>query len=161
MTRVFDDGELNRLYRYCRALCDSEADAFDLLQSGVERCLRRPPDDDGRRMAYARRVMSNLRRDELRRRRVVTFEPLDEEPTTLDTRLAGLEETVITEDELGAVWRRLSDAEREILFLWAVEGYSLTDVAEHLGRPRGTVLSMVHRLRRRLTAHDSSERARG
>ena len=158
---MFDDGELNRLYRYCRALCDSEADAYDLLQGGVERCLRRPPRDGSRRLSYAMRVMGNLRRDELRRRRVVTFEPLDDEPTSLDTQLAGLEEMVITEDALDAVWGRLSEVEREILFLWAVEGYSLTEVAEHLGRPRGTVLSMVHRLRKRVTATDNPERARG
>jgi RNA polymerase sigma-70 factor (ECF subfamily) len=158
---VFDDGELNRLYRYCRAVADTEADAYDLLQNGIERCLRAPPRDEGRRVAYAIRIIGNLWRDEWRRRQVVQFEPLADEPTPLDVDLAGLESIMIERDELDHVWQALTDPEREILFLWAVEGYTVTEVADHLGRPKGTVLSIVHRMRQRLRETGAKERAEG
>jgi len=154
---VFDDAELNRLFRYCRALTDSEADAFDLLQGGMERCLRTPPADSERRIAYAMKIMSNLWRDGLRRERVVHFEPLDDEPTALDPALEGLEAALITRDELDHAWRELREDEREILFLWAVEGYTLAEVAIHLDRPKGSVLSIVHRMRRRLRPESAKE----
>jgi RNA polymerase sigma-70 factor (ECF subfamily) len=48
----------------------------------------------------------------------------------------------------------MTTAEREILFLWAVEGYSTDEVARHLDRPRGSVLSIIHRMRKRLTSDD-------
>ncbi len=158
---MFDDGELNRLYRYCRAVADTEADAYDLLQSGIERCLRAPPRDDSRRVAYAIRTIGNLWRDEWRRRQVVKFEPLADEPTPLDVDLAGLESIMIERDALDHVWQALTDPEREILFLWAVEGYTVTEVAEHLGRPKGTILSIVHRMRQRLQQTGVKERAEG
>lgn len=158
---MFDDGELNRLYRYCRAVAETEADAFDLLQSGIERCLRAPPRDDTRRVAYAIRTIGNLWRDEWRRRQVVQFEPLADEPTPLEVDLAGLESIMIERDELDHVWQTLTDPEREILFLWAVEGYTMTEVADHLGRPKGTVLSIVHRMRQRLRQTGAKERAEG
>ena len=52
--------------------------------------------------------------------------------------------------ELEWIWPSLSFMEREILFLWAVEGYSTDEVASQLDRPRNTVLSIIHRMRKRL-----------
>jgi RNA polymerase sigma-70 factor (ECF subfamily) len=54
-----------------------------------------------------------------------------------------------------AILAGLKPAEREILYLSAVEEYTTAEIAEMTGRPRGTVLSLLHRtklkLRKRLT----------
>ena len=40
--------------------------------------------------------------------------------------------------------------EREALFLWAVEGYTAREIAEMCSSPINTVLSRLHRGRRKL-----------
>ena len=147
---MFDEQDLNRLFRYCCALCDARQDACDLLQTAMERCLRNPPGDPERRMPYAMRVIRNLRNDELRRQRVITFEPLETAPPVADERLDDLESVMVDRDELEHVWRSMTVLEREIVYLWAVEGYTTDQVASQMERPRGSVLSIVHRMRTRL-----------
>jgi len=147
---MFDQQDLNSLFRYCHALCDARQDACDLLQSGVERCLRAPPEDPERRLPYARRVIRNLRYDELRRQRLVAFEPLDDESFITELSFNSLESIIIDQDELEHAWRSMTVVEREILYLWAVEGFTAEEVAAQLERPKGSILSIIHRMRKRL-----------
>jgi RNA polymerase sigma-70 factor (ECF subfamily) len=158
---VCERSELNRRDRDFVAVADSEADACDRLQSGIERCLRTPPRDESRRVAGTMKIIGNLWRDEWRRRQVLRFEPLDEAPTLLDVELASLESIMIDRGALDDRWRERTDVEREIRFLWAVEDGSVAGVAERLGRPKGTILSIVHRMRRRLEDTGAGERAEG
>ena len=149
---MFDRELLNRLFRYCRTLCAQESDAFDLLQNGVERCLRSPPEQPGAAYGYAVRVIRNLFIDQLRREQGRTYEAFDETHHSLDYDISSLEALVIESSELERIWALLSTAEREILYLWAVEGCSTTEVAALLEKPRNSVLSIIHRMRRRLIA---------
>ncbi len=151
MDELFSTADLNRLYRYGLSLCHNEEDAWDLLQAGLERYLRAGPPDSAGRVPYVMRSMRNLRIDGLRRDTVVRFEPLPEGDGPVDLDLRALEELVISEEAFSAAWSKMNAAEREILFLWAVEGYSVREVAEHIHRPRNTVLSIIHRVRLRLT----------
>jgi len=54
---------------------------------------------------------------------------------------------------------QLRDVEREVLFLFAVEGYTAQEIAVLTERPRGTVLSLLHRgrkkIRRFVDQHDA------
>lgn len=151
---MFDEDVLNRLYRYCTALCREQADAYDLLQTGVERSLRNPPADPERLFAYTIKIIRNTYFDLWRREQSVRFEPLDAAIETVELDIANLERVMVDRDELEHVWRRMTGIEREILFLWAVEGYTTEEVAAHLERPRGSVLSIIHRMRRRLASED-------
>jgi RNA polymerase sigma-70 factor, ECF subfamily len=63
-----------------------------------------------------------------------------------------LEETVVDAITATQIWNTLNPAEREVVFLWAVEGLSASEIADQLGEPRGTVLSRLRRLRMRVTA---------
>lgn len=157
---MLDEQLLNRLYRYCRALCREEADAYDLLQSGLERCLRHPPASQDKLFGYAIRIIRNIHRDNWRRDRIVEFEPLDNEQGATDLDVNTLESIVIDGDQLDHVWRKLTGLEREILFLWAVEGYSTGDIAAHIGKPRGSILSTIHRMRKRIST-DADDTAAG
>lgn len=147
---MFDQATLNRLYRYCRSLCEQESDAFDLLQSAVERCLRVPPNDSDATYPYTMRTIRNVFIDQYRRKQKLAFESFDEATQAIDYDIASLEEIALDRVELDHLWPTLSIVEREILFLWAVEGYSTDEVASHLEKPRNTILSIIHRMRQRL-----------
>jgi len=148
---LFDRDALNRLYRYAYALSGDESSAFDLVQDTVERCLRRPPGPLLCPEAFARRVMRN-RFIDLRRRERTRPEQLDAdgevELLAIDTRC--LEDVVISHDELDRLWSLLDPLEREILYYWAVEDMTAAQIATTLDSRRGTVLSRIHRLRKRL-----------
>jgi RNA polymerase sigma-70 factor (ECF subfamily) len=151
---MFDEALLTRLYRYSHALCGNEADAYDLLQGAVERCLRSPPSAREKLFGYTCRIIRNRFIDQWRQDKVVEFGPLDESTVAIEIGVGNLEGLMVDRDELEHAWRRMTTAEREILFLWAVEGYSTDEVARHLDRPRGSVLSIIHRMRKRLTSDD-------
>jgi RNA polymerase sigma-70 factor (ECF subfamily) len=158
---VFEPATLNSLYRYCCALCDQESDAFDLLQSSLERCLRSPPENPTAGRAYAMRIIRNLFIDQYRRGRALVFESFDEAAHAIDYDIASLEDVVLDRTELEQIWPSLTVMEREILFLWAVEGYSTDEVAGQLDKPRNTVLSIVHRMRKRLKQRAGELRGTG
>lgn len=158
---MFDQATLNRLYRYCYSLCDQPSDAYDLLQGGVERCLRSPPNRSQATYPYAMRIIRNLFVDQMRRRNILAFETFDEATHPVDYDIASLEDIALDRARLDAIWPALTIAEREILFLWAVEGYSTDEVAGHLGKPRNTVLSIIHRMRKRLRASGPDSRTAG
>ena len=150
---VFAADALNRLYRYAYALCGEEAAAFDLVQDTVERCLRRPPSPLANPEAFARRVMRNRYVDLLRHANGSPEQLTasgDVELLAIDTHC--LEQLIVSRDQLEQAWTRLDGFEREILYLWAVEGMTAAQIATTIGSRRGTVLSRIHRLRMRLRA---------
>ena len=106
-------------------------------------------------------VIRNLFIDQLRSKARVALEPFDEDSVALDFDLASLESTMLDRSELEAVWSEMTVVEREILYLWAVEGYSTDEVAGHLDRPRNSVLSIIHRMRKRLRQRFDTERTAG
>lgn len=158
---MYDRDALNRLYRYCRVLCEQESDAYDLLQGALERCIKSPPRTQDSEVAYAIRVIRNLFIDQRRSDARVRLEPFDEDGVALDFDLASLERTMLDRNELETVWSEMTVVEREILFLWAVEGRSTDEVATHLDKPRNSVLSIIHRMRKRLKARFGDARSAG
>ncbi|MEM9776786.1 MAG: sigma factor-like helix-turn-helix DNA-binding protein, partial [Chloroflexota bacterium] len=54
--------------------------------------------------------------------------------------------------QLESALAQLQDDVREMLYLSAVEGYSVTELAELTQRPRGTILSLLHRTKKSLRA---------
>ena len=91
----------------------------------------------------------------------MALEPFDEDTVTVDFDLASLEITALDRNELEQVWTEMTVVEREILYLWAVEGYSTDEVAKHLQKPRNSVLSIVHRMRKRLRQQFSYRQSTG
>ncbi|MGS0726342.1 sigma-70 family RNA polymerase sigma factor, partial [Shewanella sp. 0m-11] len=81
-----------------------------------------------------------------RRLKLVDFEPLDDNaPALLDETC--LEDIEIQHNLIEYLFEQLNSAEREVLYLWALEGYSAAEIAEDLGQPRGTILSRLHRIK--------------
>lgn len=148
------DEDLQRLYRYARSLTRNGVDAYDLVHTAIVRWLTpgRPVVDQPRR--YLMVAVRNLYFDERRGKRVEERVPREQNDPVVDLELASLEDVIIRQEQVERIWRLLSDVEREMLFLWAVEGFTVSEISTHTGVPRGTLLARIHRLRRRILAHE-------
>lgn len=151
---IFDQEALNKLYQYAISLCGIEADAYDLLQSALEKFLNAQRshtsiDNPG---AYMRRIIRNLYIDQYRKNQRQPSDEFDEEQHTAISDISGqsLEQLVIERNTLEQLWQQLNDKERELLYLWAVLGHTIDEIAAELDCPRGTLLARIHRLRKKL-----------
>ncbi|WP_052417613.1 RNA polymerase sigma factor [Cellvibrio mixtus] len=136
------------LRRFAYSLTGSAADADDLLQNTLERLLSRDVPADVELVKWAFRVCRNLWIDEYRARKVrqKNVYSLDEtEEPAVDGEQAIHDQ--ITLAQVDAAMDQLSDEQRSIMALVAVQGMSYKEVAETLGIPAGTVMSRLARAR--------------
>lgn len=140
---------LNQGYRYALALTQDKHGAEDLLQDAWISVLQaNGPQVKGYLFSAIRsRYLNQNKRDQLAP--LVSLDAGDAEPP--ESEQVNFETTVEL-DELAVHLNALRPVEREALFLFAVEGYTAAEIAQHTGNPRGTVLSLIHRSRRKLHA---------
>jgi RNA polymerase sigma-70 factor (ECF subfamily) len=150
---MFDSKQLNSLYRYCFSLTGEEHESYDLLQSSIEKFLKIDSEGIENKPAYIKRVIRNHYIDECRKHAKIEEEQYDETVTYVDMNTNSLEKIIASQYQVEAVWQQLTVSEREIMYFWAVEGYTTDELAEFLEMPRGTLLSKIHRLRKRLEKH--------
>jgi RNA polymerase sigma-70 factor (ECF subfamily) len=133
--------------------------ARDLAQDAVVRCLRAADRFDRSRplAPWVATIVRNLVRDAARRRGVRRLEPLHRDRDDVVVEPAdpspSPESRARRHQLQRMVWRCLADldeAHREIIVLRDFEGLSYDEIASVLGVPRGTVMSRLHRARRRL-----------
>jgi len=139
------------LRRYARALTRDREQADDLVQDCLERALSRRHlwSEDGNTRAWLFTIMHNIHANDTRRNsnRPGTV-PIDEDgaqavrPPGQMLRVTGL--------EMVAALQELSEEQRQIILLVALEGMSYGEVAETLGIAQGTVMSRLSRGRERL-----------
>jgi RNA polymerase sigma factor (sigma-70 family) len=139
-----------RLRRYARVLLGGHhAAADDLVQDTLERAWRKIHfwrwGSDLRPWLFG--IMHNLHVDQARRGRVQT-QSLDD--TDFEIAVAPGQEGMIVMQNLQDALRHLSEDQRAVLLLVAVEQLSYQDVARTLGVPLGTVMSRLSRARARL-----------
>ncbi len=149
-SNIFDREVLQKLYRYACTLCINQDDAYDLLQYAFEKYLHNQRDSKrGSEVAYLRTIIRNRFIDDYRRKQRFPEDSYDDEsPVAID--VVSLEDTVLAEVELEIVWQRFDPFEREILYYWAVEEMSAQEISEQINVPRGTVLSRIYRLRKKI-----------
>ena len=135
------DELLQRGFTYALSLTHDSAQAEDLLQ---EACLRLSRRGGPWRFNYLATVVRNLTIDEHRRSQRVQFEPLVEDSSSRRGP------NVLHDEVLERALSRLRPSDRELLYLNAVEGYSTSEISSLVGKPRGTVLSSLHRAKQKL-----------
>ena len=146
---------LPRLQRFARSLTGSRADADDLVQATCERAIARLDDwvrgtDLDRWMfKIAHNLHRNQRRDQANRLRLVTEHGQTQEFLEDGARRA---EDWTELQEVRARVEGLPEAQRAVLMLVAVEGFSYQEVADLLEVPVGTVTSRLARARDALHA---------
>lgn len=132
---------LQRAFRYALALAHDRALAEDLVQ---EACLRVSRRGGPWRIGYLMSVMRNHLIDLHRRDGTVAFEEFT------DDQVAGKSGPSDSALDLESALGHVDPANREVLYLAAVEGYTAAEIAAVTERPRGTVLSMLHRSKKKL-----------
>jgi len=153
-----------QLYRLAYRLTGSEADSEDLLQDLVVKLHTRADEIAGldKPGIWLARVLYRLYVDSHRRasRRPTPVSDVTEDDRGDDPidRLAGdeneqpdqLTERQLNAQRLQAAVDALVEDRRAVVLLHDVEGYRLTEIAEMLDLPVGTLKSRLHRARRQL-----------
>lgn len=152
--------QLQGLFRYAVVLCQHEQDASDLLQASVEAYLReiRAGKQVLNPEAYLRTLIRHSFIDAYRKQQRWQEDSFEEQESYNISPL-NLEQLHINQQQLDSIWKTLCPQDRDILYHWAVLGYSTDEACEILGIPRGTFLSRIHRLRkhcRRIDQDDAS-----
>jgi RNA polymerase sigma-70 factor, ECF subfamily len=150
--------EVDVLLRVAMTLTAQPADAEDLVQDTLLRAYRAIDRFDGRHPRAW--LLTILRRAEINRHRRRRPHLLDDPDTDLERlaeRPAGPEATpeeIVVGASLDVVvdsaLAELPDKHRRVVRLVDVDGLSYAQAAEVLGVPEGTVMSRLHRARKRI-----------
>jgi RNA polymerase sigma-70 factor (ECF subfamily) len=159
-------------YNFAYRLTGNEADARDLTQDAFVRVFRawRSFQPGTSFLSWIYRIVTNLYRDELRRRKGRYQEELPEDNAPQE--FAGARPLAVDpiEDyvggQLGETMARalaqLSPDQRQVIVLADIEEYSYQEIADIMGCSIGTVRSRLHRaralLRRLVTRAQTQER---
>ncbi|TAA45095.1 sigma-70 family RNA polymerase sigma factor [Corallincola luteus] len=146
LTMQFPAELLNRLFRYGYAFTLQRDSALDLVQQACEKVLRNPPADPLKLEIYLKVTLRNLYLDGWRKQQQYPLELFVESEHVADSEQS-VEQSFINQQQLELLLPRLSPQQREVLYLWAVEGHSTSEIAAHLDEPRGTVLARLSRIR--------------
>lgn len=156
-TILINRAELQTLYQYCFSLTKNPSDAEDLLQTAIEKYMKKSikVDDVCR---YLRTVIRNQFIDDCRRAKIIAFESFDEHsPVSINE--SDLEQLNLHQNLIQYIFDALKVGEREILFMWAVLGYTTSEIAEETNQPRNTILSRLHRIKQKAMQLLSEEHA--
>lgn len=149
--------ELPVLLRVARRITGDLTDAEDLVQETLIRAYRAVARFDGRYpRAWLLTILRNTWRNMNRKARPHLLDTADymlSVPATGADGRSGAEEHVVDgmlDAELVAGLRRLSDNHRAVVTLVDIDGLTYQEAADVLGIPVGTVMSRLHRARKRL-----------
>ena len=144
-------------YNFAYRLTGNESDARDLTQDAFLRVYRawRSFQPGTSFLSWIYRIVTNLHRDELRRRKGRFYEELPED--NVPQEFGGQRPLAVTpiddyvERQLGETLSRalsqLSPDQRQVVVLADIEEYSYQEIAEIMGCSIGTVRSRLHRAR--------------
>lgn len=140
---------LDHGYRYALSLTHHEQDAEDFVQTAFFRLYR----SRGcvKHKALLITTIRNLFFDQCRRQRNKVVITLDN-PDDIDQQPASTQSLPGTNLDMDELLARLRPEEREALYLSAVDGCSASEIAKLTGQPRNTVLSLIHRAKKKLEA---------
>ncbi|MEO0445959.1 MAG: RNA polymerase sigma factor [Verrucomicrobiota bacterium] len=149
------DDLLLRGFRYAYSLCHDRPQAEDLLQDA---CLRLGKKDGPWKASYLYSTIRNRWIDLKRRDKIVQFESFESDSSEEGHAAYQDNANLISlppppSSELDLALQRLGDKERELLFLHLVEGYTTKELAEQFDRPRGTIMSTIHRAKGKVREH--------
>ncbi|HEX9459050.1 MAG TPA: RNA polymerase sigma factor [Thermoanaerobaculia bacterium] len=142
---------LDRAYHYAISLTHDSEEAEDLLQDA---CLAMISTGAGWDRAYLFATVRNRFIDRYRRNKKVLFVAFEHDETN-DEEAVDLNwdaPDVLQNSRLANALGTLRPEEREALFLAIVEGYTAEEISGMTARSRGTILSLLHRAKRKLRA---------
>jgi RNA polymerase sigma-70 factor (ECF subfamily) len=139
------DRELDRAYRLAGLLLGNQVEAEDATQDALLRAwsaaasLRNPDDFQG----WFDRILVNVCRDRLRRRRLVQFVPIDDASENRPT--ADPFASVLADDELARAIAGLDEDLRTAVVLRFWADLTVDEIARRTGTRPGTIKSRLNR----------------
>ena len=145
------NGELDRAYRLAGMLLGNQQEAEDATQDALVRAWQSAGSlrDPAGFQAWFDRILVNICRDRLRRRRRITFLPIEPDADDAPGRSTLIQprdpfQAVLDRDQAVRALARVNPDERIVLILHYWADLTLEAVAERLGWPVGTVKSRLH-----------------
>ena len=139
------DGQLCGAYRLAGYLLGNSAEAEDAVQEAIEKAWLNWPKlrDPDRFDAWFDRIVANVCKDRLRRRRRHDPQEIDDE---VAGKLRGLDpfQVALSRDEVGRLVRDLPPDQQIVVALRFWRDLSLEAISERLDVPVGTVKSRLH-----------------
>jgi len=157
---MLDKENLNQLYRFAISLTNNDDQAYDILQTCVEKYLKADLTDIEKPVAYLKRMIRNEFIDQTRKKRFyrdVDQDVLCKISDQHSLNQVSLEDIFVQQSEVTALLGTMQPEEREILYLWAVEEYTIEEISQMKQIPRGTLLSKLHRLKKRVQLQQDSD----
>jgi RNA polymerase sigma-70 factor (ECF subfamily) len=150
---------LDRGFRYGVALTHDNMQAEDLVQEACMRMVKKQkPWEPGYFFAIIRNRFIELYRHR-KNFPSISFEEVNAKEVPRENLLRDAEELTANTESLEKALKNLTAEEREILFLFVIEGYTAKEIAEMIERPRNSVLSIVYRSRMKLRKMLEKEKA--
>ena len=120
-------------------------DAEDIVQDVFVRLMKNPQkfDSHEHKKAWLIRVTINLCHDKFRSSWFRKTEPLEDYPIISEASDFYRLETI-------ELIRKLPEAQRNAIYLFCFEGYSIDEISRITGRSKGSVGSDIHRARKKL-----------
>ncbi len=145
------DEFLHQGFRYALSLCHNESTAEDIVQDA---CMKMLHSKKEWRKQYFFSIIRNHFIDLYRRSKRVRISSLEEsdgqkQPLSWSVN-ATAEKDLASAQEMDDLLGRLSPEQREAIYLSVVEGYTAKEISQLTHTPANTVLSHVHRARRKL-----------
>lgn len=153
---------LPRLRRFGMALAGSVEQGDDIVQAAIERVLAKGSQwEPGTSLeSWTFKIMQNLWRDELRRRRTDERKQALNSAATDDTvDGSNVAESMLMLDKTRACFSKLPDEQRLALALVVLDGRSYREAADQLEIPIGTLMSRLSRGRDALRRMMENEKA--
>lgn len=135
-------------YRYALSLCHRADDAADLIQQACLKILQLKGEVPSR--SYLFRTVRNLFIDEWRHRPRRTPVGMNEVISDDRLQVPTHADDVQRQLDIATLLSCLRMEEREVLYLNLVEGYTAEEISALTEQPRGTVLSLLSRGRKRI-----------
>lgn len=141
---------LNDAYRYALALCQHQHTAEDLVQTAWVGLLKV---NGPRNRPYLFRSIRNHYININKRHQLIAMDSLEEmegNDQHLDNEEQLVVDRLIHHQDLEILLTSLRSIEREFLFLHYYQGLTHQEIADHSGLSRNTVLSILHRMTKKL-----------
>lgn len=157
------EGQLDALYRFAHTFDMNFIEPGDLVQETVYRVLRHIKKHGmiSCTRAFLFTVMKNHYISEYRRNRTVNFDDSILEKIVGSQNQVNLdfaENLSPFSDKVQRAINGLDERYRIPLYLFAVEDYTNKEIAEILDIPVGTVLSLIHRAKKKFKEHLATEK---
>lgn len=150
--RLFSREEYDHAFRYSLSLAQNEDNAFDLLQTSFEKLLKKlvSGEEIPNLRGYLYRIIRNQFIDNVRHKKRWKWEEFPDEGNVAMLHPSQMEDLFLNRSEVEHLLKEVSPVERELLYLSAVEEYSVQEIADLTQTPKGTLLSRLHRLKLRI-----------